>query len=214
VAESRKKIMQAEAANIAVMQQNIQDFDLKMQDKIRANSISEQEDAESFAKAESTREVEMKKIAVEQNEIDRLLVDNEKRSKELAQQLIDLTEKGNVLSKQAEIKQLREKTISGIKQKINSAWSDMAGDIDSSLSGLDPQTTSKFKCTIDVKLDSNGKILDSIIVKNSGYAGFDNAAQNAVNNSSPLPVPNNDEMFEKEFKSIGFIFSRNAVVLK
>jgi TonB family protein len=65
-----------------------------------------------------------------------------------------------------------------------------------------------------VKLDSNGKILDSIIVKNSSYAGFDNAAQNAVNNSSPLPVPNNDEMFEKEFKSIGFIFSRNAVVLK
>ncbi len=88
--QNRKKILKADSQNIAIMQQTIQDYDIRIQDKIRENSRIEQEEAESFAKAESAREIEIKRITAEQVEIDRMLTDNDRRSRELTKKLINI----------------------------------------------------------------------------------------------------------------------------
>jgi hypothetical protein len=85
-----KKVMKADMENIATMQQSIQDYDSKIQDKIRENSRIEQEEAEAFSKAESTIELEISKITAEQVEIDHLLSDNDRKSKELTKKLINI----------------------------------------------------------------------------------------------------------------------------
>ena len=88
--QNRKKILKADSENIAIMQQTIQDYDIRIQNKIRENSRIEQEEAESFAKAESAREIEIKRITAEQVEIDRMLTDNDRRSRELTKKLINI----------------------------------------------------------------------------------------------------------------------------
>jgi hypothetical protein len=89
-AQNKRNILKAEAENIAIMQKTLQDYDMKIQEKILENSRLEQEEADVFAKAESAREIEIKKILAEQIEIERLLVDNDRKSRELTNKLVNM----------------------------------------------------------------------------------------------------------------------------
>jgi len=53
--------------------------------------------------------------------------------------------------------------------------------------------TNGLTCTIQVKMLPSGEIVDSAIVKGSGYVDFDQSALQAVSKSSPLPkIPHKD----------------------
>jgi hypothetical protein len=212
--ESMRKIMQSDADNIAFIQKSIQDTDARMQENIRLNANYEQQEADKFASDEATRQSEIKNILVEQNQIDRDLFERKNRAIELEKQLTNLTNQGAILSKQAEIVAMHEKSISDIKNKINRIWSSMSNEIDSVFTGLNPQITAKFRCVIDVKLDYSGRVIDASVSKESSYTAFDDLAKNAVNSASPFSVPSDEAMFEKDFQSIIFVFSKNSVVLK
>ena len=82
-----------------------------------------------------------------------------------------------------------------IKQKVNRSWIRPA----SSEGGL--------KCTIRVKLMSDGTVIDAEVISSSGDEIFDRSAENAVNKASPLPVPNDKELFAREFRTFSFLFS-------
>jgi colicin import membrane protein len=64
-----------------------------------------------------------------------------------------------------------------------------------------------FKCTIRVKLTSDGTVIDAKVITSSGNDVFDRSAENAVNKSSPLPVPKDKELFNKEFRTFTFVFN-------
>ena len=68
-----------------------------------------------------------------------------------------------------------------------------------------PDSANK-KCTFRVKLASDGTVLDVVLKNSSGDEMFDTAAENAVNNASPLPVPQDRELFASEFKSFDLVF--------
>ena len=63
-----------------------------------------------------------------------------------------------------------------------------------------------LKCTIRVKLMSDGTVIDAEVIKSSGDEIFDRSAENAVNKASPLPVPNDKELFAREFRTFTFTF--------
>ncbi len=82
-----------------------------------------------------------------------------------------------------------------IKQKVNRSW-------------IRPSSTSAgSKCTVRVKLLSDGTVIDAVVILSSGDEDFDRSAENAVNNASPLPVPNDKELFAREFRSFQFLFN-------
>ena len=82
-----------------------------------------------------------------------------------------------------------------IKQKVNRIW-------------IRPvSTTAGLKCTIRVRLLSDGTVMDAEVISSSGDEDFDMSAENAVNKASPLPVPKDKELFAREFRSFQFLFN-------
>jgi len=82
-----------------------------------------------------------------------------------------------------------------IKQKVNRIW-------------IRPvSTTAGLKCTIRVRLLSDGTVMDAEVISSSGDEDFDRSAENAVNQASPLPVPKDKELFAREFRSFQFLFN-------
>jgi colicin import membrane protein len=81
-----------------------------------------------------------------------------------------------------------------IKQKVNRNWMRPSS------------TTAGSKCTIRVRLMSDGTVIDAEVISSSGDEDFDRSAENAVNKASPLPVPNDKELFAREFRSFQFLF--------
>ena len=82
-----------------------------------------------------------------------------------------------------------------IQQKVNRSWIRPA-----SVEG-------KLKCTIRVKLMSDGTVIDAEVISSSGDEIFDRSAENAVNKASPLPIPKDKELFAREFRSFEFLFN-------
>jgi colicin import membrane protein len=60
--------------------------------------------------------------------------------------------------------------------------------------------------TLRIRLLANGDVDDVQIVKRSGDDAFDTSAVNAVNNASPLSVPSDKGVFNKNFRSMNFNF--------
>jgi len=82
-----------------------------------------------------------------------------------------------------------------IKQKVNQNWMRPSS------------TTAGSRCTIRVRLMSDGTVIDAEVISSSGDEDFDRSAENAVNKASPLPVPKDKELFAREFRSFQFLFN-------
>ncbi len=63
-----------------------------------------------------------------------------------------------------------------------------------------------LSCMITLELTTTGEISSFKITRSSGNSIFDNSARKAAYSASPLPVPDDKELFEKAFKQITFTF--------
>lgn len=84
-----------------------------------------------------------------------------------------------------------------IDKKISSEW-------------VQPANTPKdLKCSMEVVLQRDGVVLEAKMTGSSGNKDFDIAMDNAVRNSSPWPVPADQELFDSAFKRVNITFSPN-----
>lgn len=85
-------------------------------------------------------------------------------------------------------------SIQAIRLKINRSW-------------IRPMTTKHgLKCRIRVRLMPDGTVIEAEIIASSGDEAFDTSAQNAVIQASPLPVPADKNVFDRNFRSFTFTF--------
>jgi TonB family protein len=82
-----------------------------------------------------------------------------------------------------------------IKQKVNQSWI------------RPPSISAGSRCTIRVRLMSDGTVIDAEVISSSGDEDFDRSAENAVNKASPLPVPKDKELFARDFRTFQFLFN-------
>ena len=54
---------------------------------------------------------------------------------------------------------------------------------------------------------SDGTVISAEVISSSGDEIFDRSAENAVQKASPLPVPNDKELFNQEFRTFQFLFN-------
>lgn len=100
------------------------------------------------------------------------------------------------LTAKAEAQRLEaERATRAIQQKINRNWTRPAS------------TTADSQCTLRVRLMSDGTVMVIEVVSSSGDEEFDKSAEDAVNNASPLPVPSDKELFDREFRTFQFVFN-------
>ena len=87
------------------------------------------------------------------------------------------------------------RSILDIQRKVVGSW-------------IRPATrTQNLKCTIKVKLMSDGTVISAEVISSSGDEIFDRSAENAVVKASPLPIPDDSELFANEFSSFQFVFN-------
>ena len=100
-------------------------------------------------------------------------------------------QKAKAVTQRAEAEQAKL----AIKQKVNRSWIRPAS------------ATAVLKCTIRVRLLSDGSVMDAVVISSSGDEDFDRSAENAVNKASPLPIPKDKELFARDFRSFQFLFN-------
>ncbi len=84
-----------------------------------------------------------------------------------------------------------------IRQKVSRNW-------------VRPTGTEKgLQCTIRVRLAASGDVLKVGIVRSSGNEVFDRSVENAVYKASPLPLPEERDLFDY-FRDIEFLFNPEA----
>jgi TonB family protein len=84
--------------------------------------------------------------------------------------------------------------IQAIRLKINRSW-------------IRPMTTKHgLKCRVKVRLMADGTVIEAEVIASSGDEAFDTSAQNAVIQASPLPVPADKDVFDRNFRSFTFTF--------
>jgi colicin import membrane protein len=84
-----------------------------------------------------------------------------------------------------------------IRQKVSRNWSRPAG------------TAKGLQCLVRVRLAAGGEVMSVSIVRSSGNQLFDRSVENAVNKASPLPLPEDKDLFEY-FREIEFLFNPEA----
>ncbi len=81
-----------------------------------------------------------------------------------------------------------------IRQKVSRSWNR-------------PATAAKgLQCTVRVRLVPGGEVLGASVVRSSGDPVFDRSVENAVYKATPLPVPQDPQLFEY-FREIEFVFN-------
>ena len=81
-----------------------------------------------------------------------------------------------------------------IKQKVQNNW-------------IQPEGWGKgVQCVVSVRMVPSGDVLSATVIKSCGNPLFDRSVVNAVHKASPLPVPQDSDLFE-QFRSINFTFN-------
>ena len=81
-----------------------------------------------------------------------------------------------------------------IRQKVSRSWNR-------------PATAGKgLQCTVRVRLVAGGEVLTASVVRSSGDPVFDRSVENAVYKATPLPVPQDPQLFSY-FRDIEFVFN-------
>ena len=126
------------------------------------------------------------------NEVEKVEAESTEKAKaDAAAQAKVEAQRAKAVEQQAEA----ERAKLAIKQKVNRSW-------------IRPvSTTTGLKCTIRVRLLSDGTVMVAEVISSSGDEDFDRSAENAVNKASPLPVPKDKELFAREFRSFQFLFN-------
>jgi colicin import membrane protein len=146
---------------------------------------------EEEAQRKKQAEVEKKK----QQEAERKKAEKQRQQQAeqtLREQLAE-EEKARASARSAKRATEADKYKAAIRQKVERNW-------------VRPAASRKgLQCTVRVRLIPGGEVLEAKVVRSSGDAVFDRSVESAVHKSSPLPLPEDAELFE-HFRDIEFIF--------
>ncbi len=151
---------------------------------------------------EVQRQLELQKQRAAEQEKQRKLAEQKRQQKILADQAAAQARQEAVAQQQqaaaqalaAQQKQATASATVAIQQKVNNHW-------------IRPLNTSKgLNCTIQVKLLSSGDVMEAVVIRSSGHTIFDRSAENAVRKASPLPVPEDKQLFARKFRTFTFVF--------
>jgi colicin import membrane protein len=177
-------------------QQARKDEERKRREAEQQRVVEEQQRQESERKK---REEEQKKQAdtekKKQEAAERKKVEKQRQQQAeqaLREQLAD-EEKAQASARSAKRASEADKYKAAIRQKVERNW-------------VRPTSSRKgLQCTVRVRLIPGGEVLEAKVVRSSGDPVFDRSVESAVHKSSPLPLPEDADLFE-HFREIEFVF--------
>jgi colicin import membrane protein len=160
----------------------------KAAEEQRAVERKQQADAERQKKVEAERqqkaEAERKRVAeIERKQRERAAADAAAREKQLRDQLAE--EEGLM---QARSSPAMSQYAAAIKERIERNWN------------RPPSAQSGLECVVAVSQSPNGTVLRAEVVQCNGDAAVRQSIENAVQRASPLPLPSDMRLFERNLR--------------
>ncbi|MBP9723057.1 MAG: cell envelope integrity protein TolA, partial [Gammaproteobacteria bacterium] len=142
---------------------------------------------------EKQKELARKKLEKQQEAL--LAKLKKEQEQKLATDLLSEEENLEQSRRQLSIKQREIEKFIGLQQaKVSRNWNSRENFIGRSL-----------VAKLEINLTRDGKVVSARIIKSSGDEALDISAKNAILKASPLPVPEDDELF-KTFVNYNFTF--------
>ena len=145
--------------------------------------------AQAKAEAKKEAEAEAKKAAAAKRIAELAAEEKAKLEAETAAKA-QAAAQAQASNDQAEINKYKEL----IRRKVKNAW-------------VAPPGSSGSACNVRLRLSSDGSVMDAAVNCN-GNEIFSRSVENAIDRSSPLPVPS-DRNLVRAFRSITFTFNAN-----
>lgn len=190
-----EKLKQQEERKQREAEQQRVEQEQQRQEAERQRVETERKKQDEEKKKEDEKKKQQEQAEKKKREDERKKVDKQRQQQAeqtLREQLAD-EEKQRAAARAAKFAPEADKYKAAIRQKVERNWARPSG----SRKGL--------QCTVRVRLIPGGEVLEATVVKSSGDATFDRSVENAVRKSSPLPLPEKEELFE-QFREIEFIF--------
>jgi colicin import membrane protein len=212
IAEAKQKAAQAEAKKLAAEQAKAE-TKAKAAAEAKAKSAEEaaqakaEAAAEAKAEAKKTAQAEAKKLAAEQAKA-------ETKAKAAAEAKAKAAEEAAQAKAEAAAEAKAEAAAKAKADAAKAAAANDAAQIEKYTrlisekvhrSWIAPPGSEGSRCTVRVKLTSDGTVMDSTASCN-GNDLFARSVENAIDRASPLPVPS-DKNLSKVFRSFTFIFN-------
>lgn len=204
-AEQRKRIAQEEWAKLQGIQKQVALEQKKRQEQKQQRLAEEKRqslekkhkvEAEKKRKIEAAKKELARQEAEKQHKIaaEKQQRENEEKLRVAADRQV---EEDRVRAENAKIaKQASMDAKALIKRKVTQNWNQ-------------PSTVSaKLSCKLKVSLIASGDVMSVSVLKSSGDPLFDASVERAVYKASPLPVPEDPDVF-KQFRSFTFVFAPN-----
>jgi colicin import membrane protein len=162
-------------------------------DRVNKNKrVQEKKRLAEFERKQKDSEEKLSKLENERKEKQEILDREEKqRLEKIAQIKRVAAQKKRAAYEQSEVSKYKGL----IKNKVSRNWV----YLDSYGKGL--------VCILEIKLLPSGDVLDARTIQSSGNPAFDRSAELAARKASPLPVPKNTSLFQREFRTVNFKFS-------
>jgi len=193
LANIKKTVALEKKKQAAIKQQRIAQEKKRLSD---AKRFKEQQEKAAAIKKEAEKQqkivAEKQRVAAAEKVRLQKIADNKRRVEKarLAKVRADLQAKNAAIARKA----VMSASIL-IDKKVTQAWNrpvNMAANL---------------VCTIKVNLLPSGDVMSAKIAKSSGDVLFDTSAERAVYKASPLPVPKDSTIFEKNFRRFRFNFA-------
>ena len=204
IEQAAPEIIHATMIDLATLPTKIENDNAEAATQAKAEATKAKTEADELTKAEAAKQAKAEAAAQAKAEATKAKAEAEALAKaEAAKQAkaeaaaqakaeADAAEaiKNKIAAQDSELTQAKL----AIKNKVMRSW-------------IQPVSfTKELICTIKVKLMSDGTVIDAVVISSSGDEVFDRSAENAVQKASPLPVPNDKELFTREFRSFEFTF--------
>lgn len=184
----------------------------EQQKRLAEEQKRQQAEAEKQRQAEAKRKQEDERRAREEEQRQRVAAEAERKRQEaetrkrredeererraaeesLKQQLADEERARAASARAARAASELDKYTALIRQKVTRNWT-AAG------------TSPGLQCLVRVRLAPGGDVLQATVIKGSGNPVFDRSVPPAVFKASPLPIPNDPDLFEY-YRELDFIF--------
>lgn len=199
VEDPRKQKLEEERRRAEEQRRREQEERKRQEAEAQKRHVAEQqrlEEERRKAEAEKQRQADLKRK--QEEETRRKQEEQERRRKvaeeQLRQQLAAEEQARIEADRAARAASEAEKYRALIRQKVSRHWNRPAG------------ASAGLRCTVRVRLVPGGEVLQATVVRGSGNPLFDRSVEAAVHKASPLPIPEDPDLFEY-FREIEFLFN-------
>ena len=205
-----------------------------LQNKVTKLNKAKDSAAQKYNEIKKEQEKTLLSLHRKKNVLEKTLTEMEAKKQEASDEVKIVKERAEHLKKKIQKEEARKRLLAELKAKQEQSMQDILSEEEQMLTeeqkniSLKKQRIVKFillqrnkvsknwlsqeryigknlETKLEISLSSAGDVISVNIIKSSGDPALDLSAKNAILKSSPLPVPNDKEIFE-EFKKYRFTF--------